>query len=96
MCVLYFFFLELKEVRTLGMVYFIYLFLYSGLEFTLTFLTHYKFKYTSMQQGWMFFGIGIVMTILQGGWVRRIPPHAVQKYIVLVRIIIIATFKIKK
>lgn len=27
-----------------------------------------------MQQGWMFFGIGITMAILQGGWVRKIPP----------------------
>lgn len=66
--------LDIKKLRTLGTVYFIYLFLYSGLEFTLTFLTHNKFGYTSMQQGYMFFGIGITMALLQGGWVRRIPP----------------------
>jgi len=27
-----------------------------------------------MQQGWMFFGIGMTMALLQGGWVRRISP----------------------
>ncbi|XP_043524372.1 major facilitator superfamily domain-containing protein 10 isoform X1 [Frieseomelitta varia] len=64
-----------KNLRTLGCVYFMYLFIYSGLEFTLTFLTHYLFKFTSMQQGWMFLGIGLVMAILQGSWVRTIPPN---------------------
>lgn len=72
-------FSDIKKLRTLGSVYFVYLFLYSGLEFTLTFLTHNKFGYTSMQQGWMFFGIGITMALLQGGWVRRIPPERTTK-----------------
>lgn len=49
---------DLVELRRLGIVYFVYLFIYSGLEFTLTFLTHHTFNYTSMQQGWMFFVIG--------------------------------------
>ncbi len=40
-----------RSLRTLGLVYFLYLFLYSGLEFTLTFLTHIRFDFTSMQQG---------------------------------------------
>lgn len=47
-----------NELTQLGRVYFVYLFIYSGLEFTLTFLTHHVFNYTSMQQGWMFFAIG--------------------------------------
>ncbi|XP_076165229.1 major facilitator superfamily domain-containing protein rtet isoform X1 [Ptiloglossa arizonensis] len=64
-----------KSLRTLGCAYFMYLFIYSGLEFTLTFLTHYLFEFTSMQQGWMFLGIGLVMAILQGSWVRTIPPN---------------------
>lgn len=49
---------ERKELKVLGLVYFVYLFIYSGLEFTLTFLTHHVFNYTSMEQGWMFFAIG--------------------------------------
>ncbi|XP_034939788.1 major facilitator superfamily domain-containing protein 10 isoform X2 [Chelonus insularis] len=64
---------ELKSLRTLGYSYFLYLFIYSGLEFTLTFLTHHTFHFTSMQQGYMFLVIGLTMAILQGCFVRRIP-----------------------
>lgn len=54
---------ELSQLKRLGQVYFIYLFLYSGLEFTLTFLTHHVFEYTSMQQGKMFFVIGMYINV---------------------------------
>lgn len=64
---------EKENLKTLGSAYFVYLFVYSGLEFTLTFLTHYLFDFTSMQQGWMFLGIGLVMAVLQGTWVRTVP-----------------------
>ncbi|XP_048505043.1 major facilitator superfamily domain-containing protein 10-like isoform X2 [Athalia rosae] len=66
---------ELQSLRKLGRTYFLYLFVYSGLEFTLTFLTHHLLGFTSMQQGWMFLGIGLTMATLQGGWVRKIPAH---------------------
>ena len=39
-----------KELQQIGLAYFIYLFLYSGMEFTLTFLTHIRFNFTPMQQ----------------------------------------------
>lgn len=67
------YFPETHRLRNLGRTYFLYLFIYSGLEFTLTFLTHYSFGFTRMQQGWMFLGIGTTMAVLQGGWVRHIP-----------------------
>ncbi|KAL4232249.1 Major facilitator superfamily domain-containing protein 10 [Mactra antiquata] len=63
---------DLSDIRKVGAVYFIYLFLYSGLEFTLTFLTHNRLNYDSMQQGKMFFFIGFIMTLVQGGYVRRV------------------------
>ncbi|KAK2586021.1 hypothetical protein KPH14_010589 [Odynerus spinipes] len=66
---------EQHNLKILGRTYFVYLFIYSGLEFTLTFLTHHIFEFSSMQQGWMFLGIGLIMAILQGSWVRRVPPH---------------------
>lgn len=47
-----------KVLNKLGLIYFFYLFLYSGLEFTITFLTHHTFEYTAMQQGKMFLVIG--------------------------------------
>lgn len=68
--------MEVKQrtaLKQIGLSYFIYLFLYSGMEFTLTFLTHLRFNFTSMQQGKMFLFIGVLMSVLQGGVVRRIP-----------------------
>ncbi|EFA10942.1 major facilitator superfamily domain-containing protein 10 [Tribolium castaneum] len=69
---------DMFELRRLGRVYFVYLFIYSGLEFTLTFLTHHIFNYNSMQQGWMFFSIGVTMALMQGGYVRRISPQKIR------------------
>ncbi|XP_056145667.1 major facilitator superfamily domain-containing protein 10 [Lampris incognitus] len=63
-----------QKLRVLGLVYFTYLFLFSGLEFTLCFLTHQRFQFTSMQQGKMFFFIGVTMALIQGGYARRIKP----------------------
>ncbi|XP_008334069.1 major facilitator superfamily domain-containing protein 10 [Cynoglossus semilaevis] len=65
---------QMKKLRLLGLIYFFYLFFFSGLEFTLSFLTHQRFHFSSMQQGKMFFFIGVVMAIIQGGYSRRIKP----------------------
>ncbi|CAN9512897.1 unnamed protein product [Ophioblennius macclurei] len=65
---------RMQRLRVLGLVYFSYLFLFSGLEFTLSFLTHQRFHFTSMQQGKMFFFIGVIMALIQGGYTRRIKP----------------------
>ncbi|KAF6020223.1 MFSD10 [Bugula neritina] len=62
---------ERRSMRKIGLIYFIYLFLYSGIEFTLTFLTYLRFNYSSMQQGKMFFTLGLVMIFIQGGYTRR-------------------------
>ncbi|NP_001088384.1 major facilitator superfamily domain containing 10 L homeolog [Xenopus laevis] len=78
---------NLQKLRLLGMVYFLYLFLFSGLEYTLSFLTHQRFQFSSMQQGKMFFFIGITMALIQGGYARRIRPgneiKAVKRAIIL-------------
>lgn len=64
---------ETTVLRRLGLIYFVYLFVYSGLEFTVTFLMYHKFGYTSIDQAKMFLTTGVVMTLLQGGVVRRLP-----------------------
>ncbi|XP_068132472.1 major facilitator superfamily domain-containing protein 10 [Hyperolius riggenbachi] len=78
---------SLQNLRVLGMVYFLYLFLFSGLEYTISFLTHQRFQFNSMQQGKMFFFIGITMALIQGGYARRIKPgnevKAVKRAIIL-------------
>nr|XP_021207846.2 major facilitator superfamily domain-containing protein 10 isoform X3 [Bombyx mori] len=52
-----------KVLSKLGLIYFLYLFVYSGLEFTITFLTHHNFKYTAMQQGKMFLVIATAFAV---------------------------------
>nr|XP_051692655.1 major facilitator superfamily domain-containing protein 10 isoform X6 [Oryctolagus cuniculus] len=64
----------LGSLRRLGLVYFLYLFLFSGLEFTLSFLVHQRFQFSSLQQGKMFFFIGLTMAAIQGTYARRIGP----------------------
>ncbi|XP_062963866.1 major facilitator superfamily domain-containing protein 10 isoform X3 [Cynocephalus volans] len=65
---------RLGSLRRLGLVYFSYLFLFSGLEFTLSFLVHQRFQFSSLQQGKMFFFIGLTMATIQGAYARRISP----------------------
>ncbi|XP_057402361.1 major facilitator superfamily domain-containing protein 10 isoform X3 [Balaenoptera acutorostrata] len=63
---------RLGSLRLLGLVYFLYLFLFSGLEFTLSFLVHQRFQFSSLEQGKMFFFIGLTMATIQGAYARRI------------------------
>ncbi|XP_021533314.1 major facilitator superfamily domain-containing protein 10 isoform X5 [Neomonachus schauinslandi] len=65
---------QLGSLRRLGLVYFLYLFLFSGLEYTLSFLAHQRFQFSSLQQGKMFFFIGLTMATVQGAYARRISP----------------------
>ncbi|XP_077877045.1 major facilitator superfamily domain-containing protein 10 isoform X4 [Ictidomys tridecemlineatus] len=65
---------KLGSLRGLGLVYFLYLFLFSGLEYTLSFLAHQHFQFSSLQQGKMFFFIGLTMATIQGTYARRISP----------------------
>ncbi|XP_030891277.1 major facilitator superfamily domain-containing protein 10 isoform X1 [Leptonychotes weddellii] len=65
---------RLGSLRRLGLVYFLYLFLFSGLEYTLSFLAHQRFQFSSLQQGKMFFFIGLTMATVQGAYARRISP----------------------
>ena len=66
-------------LRHIGLVYFLYLFIFSGVEFTLTFHCHTRFAYTSMQQGYMFLYMGVLMALVQGGYVRRIPEQRMER-----------------
>nr|CAG4637191.1 EOG090X09U7 [Ceriodaphnia reticulata]SVE73069.1 EOG090X09U7 [Ceriodaphnia reticulata] len=85
---------DLEKLKVLGRVYFLFLFLYSGLEYTLTFLTHLRFNYNAAQQGKMLLFIGLLMAFFQGGLVRRVKPGK-EKLIALIGLgVIIPSFVI--
>ncbi|XP_054747113.1 major facilitator superfamily domain-containing protein 10 [Anastrepha obliqua] len=83
---------DIDALRKIGLIYFLYLFLYSGLEFTVTFLMFHKFGYNSMEQAKMFLTTGIVMALLQGGVVRRLPPQATKPCAVFSLYLIVPSF----
>jgi len=85
---------EHKDLQQIGLAYFIYLFLYSGMEFTLTFLTHIRFGFSPMQQGKMFLFVGVIMAVLQGGFVRRIPQGHEKKAAMWGLLLIVPSFAI--
>eukprot|EP01135_Chromosphaera_perkinsii_P004721 Nk52_evm32s294 gene=Nk52_evmTU32s294 len=56
---------ENSTLNVINFVYFLYMFLFSGLEFTLSFLTYDKFNYSNKDQGKLYFFIGITMALFQ-------------------------------
>ncbi|TBU49432.1 MFS general substrate transporter [Dichomitus squalens] len=62
---------RLKMLKTLQRLHFLFLGIFSGVEFTLTFLTFDLFDWNNKQNGTLIGSIGIISAILQGGYVRR-------------------------
>lgn len=54
------------------LITFTFLVFFSGLEFTLTFLTYQRFGFENRQQGLLFLYVGILMLIIQGGFMRSL------------------------
>ncbi|KAI0401612.1 major facilitator superfamily domain-containing protein [Xylaria palmicola] len=55
-------------------VHFLFLLFFSGMEFSLPFMTYDLFQYTSAKNGRLLGYVGLVASILQGGVTRRLPP----------------------
>ncbi|KAF8774109.1 major facilitator superfamily domain-containing protein 10-like [Argiope bruennichi] len=83
---------EKQALKKIGLTYFLFLFIYSGLEYSLSFLTHMRFNFTSMQQGKMYLFSGLIMIFVQGGYVRRIPPGKEIKSAAVGALLIIPAF----
>ncbi|KAJ8128155.1 hypothetical protein O1611_g5479 [Lasiodiplodia mahajangana] len=58
----------------LNTVHFLFLLFFSGMEFSLPFMTYDLFRYTSSNNGRLLGYIGLVASVLQGGVTRRLPP----------------------
>ncbi|OAX44542.1 MFS DHA1 sub-family [Rhizopogon vinicolor AM-OR11-026] len=58
-------------LRVLRKLHFLFLGIFSGVEFTLTFLTFDLFDWNNRQNGTLIGSIGIISALLQGGYVRR-------------------------
>lgn len=60
-----------KEINIANFAYFLFLTAFSGMEFTLTFLAVERLGYSSFQNSMMFVFVGVLMALIQGGYVRR-------------------------
>ncbi|KAI0796736.1 MFS general substrate transporter [Abortiporus biennis] len=65
---------RLALLKTLRKTHFLFLGIFSGVEFTLTFLTFDLFDWNNRQNGTLIGSIGIISALLQGGYVRRAIP----------------------
>ncbi|EJD53739.1 MFS, DHA1 sub-family [Auricularia subglabra TFB-10046 SS5] len=65
---------RLRTLKTLKIIHFFFLSLFSGVEFTLTFLTYDLFDWNNIQNGRLIGFMGIISALLQGGYVRRAIP----------------------
>ncbi|KAF9226573.1 MFS general substrate transporter [Gyrodon lividus] len=62
---------RLDLLQALRRLHFLFLCIFSGMEFTLTFLTFDLFDWNNSQNGALIGSIGIISALLQGGYVRR-------------------------
>lgn len=63
--------LPIRNVNITNFAYFFYILIFAGMEFTLTFLAKDRLGYTSLDNGYMFIYIGVLIALIQGGVVRR-------------------------
>ncbi|EAU84872.2 hypothetical protein CC1G_00391 [Coprinopsis cinerea okayama7 len=62
---------RIQNLKTLRRLHFSFLAVFSGVEFTLTFLTFDLLDWNNTQNGKLIGSIGVVSALLQGGYVRR-------------------------
>lgn len=63
--------LPYPNVNIVNYAYFLFITAFSGMEFTLTFLAVERLGYSSMDNAYMFIYIGVILALVQGGYVRR-------------------------
>jgi MFS family permease len=70
-------------VRRTVFAYFIFIFAFSGMEFSLSFLAEDRFGFTTGQITMLMVFIGVVLIVTQGGIVRRVVPRFGERRVAL-------------
>ncbi len=66
--------LDHAGLRRANFAYFSYFLIFGSMEFTLTFLASDRLHYGPKQNPWMFVFVGLLIALIQGGFVRRLAP----------------------
>ena len=76
-------------VNRTNLIFFVFIAAFAAMEFTLTFLAKDRFGYSAAQNGFLFLFIGIIISLVQGGLVRRLAPKYGEKKLVIVGTLIV-------
>lgn len=68
-----------KGLGLLSLIHFMFLFIFSGMEFSLPFMTFDLFNYSSRENGRLLGFVGLLSAMLQGSFTRRASPRFVVK-----------------
>ena len=82
---------DLPGVDRTNLAYFVYVLVFAGMEFTLTFLAKDRFGYDAWRLGGVFLYIGAILVLVQGGLVRRLAPRIGEKKLALVGFVLLGT-----
>lgn len=78
---------ESGEVRRAILIYFVFIFAFSGMEFTLTFLALERLAYGPAENVRLFLFVGVILLLVQGGLVRRLAPRVGEKPLILAGVV---------
>ncbi|KAK6340643.1 hypothetical protein TWF696_008967 [Orbilia brochopaga] len=67
------------SLTLLSVTHLLFLLVFSGMEFSLTFMTYDLFNFTSRDNGKLLGFVGLTASLLQGSFTRRTPPHVTVK-----------------
>ena len=73
-----------------NLAYFVFMFAFAGMEFTLTFLGADRFGFSATQNAWMMVFVGFVLVLVQGGIVRRLAPKLGEKRVATTGLLLVA------
>lgn len=87
-------FAQLRRLRLPGLartnhVTFLFLAAFSGMEFTLTFLAAERLGYGPRDNVWLFVYSGLLIALVQGGFVRRLAPRLGERRLALVGLVVL-------
>lgn len=77
------------SVNMTNACYFLFIALFAGMEFTLTFLTVERLAFEPINNGYIFVYIGLIIALVQGGFVRRRANQIGEKKVAMMGIIFI-------
>ncbi len=73
-----------------NLAYFVFMFAFAGMEFTLTFLGADRFGFSAVQNAWMMVFVGFILVLVQGGIVRRLAPRMGEKRVATTGLALVA------